>query len=378
MNRKRLSLLTAAATAIPAAGLMLASAAGPNLLQNGDFSNGVAGWSDFYGNPQAVNGAMQLTNGYQGTGNSYYSALQCVTNIQEGANYTAKGDAYVELGQTPYGAAGIYVNFNTGPNCDGSNLGGGHAAGGFIDAQRGIWIPLTHSVTAPAGAKSVYIRPTALKEPKPYGSSAPETFVVLFDNLEFFETNGSSPVPDEPAEDQPPVEEPSPDPVEEPSPDPADDPQPQDDPQPEDDPQSGDDPQPEDDPVPGGGEEPGDVPEVPEIPEIPQIPEFPPIPEFPQVPDQPQAPEVPAGDGPAVPEQPQPQQPAPEGPAPQPGTPEPATPPAPEVTVPLPPATGNGLAASRGGALPGFLLALGVTLAGIGSVATAAVFRNRR
>ncbi|HQW51500.1 MAG TPA: hypothetical protein PL082_05545, partial [Tepidiformaceae bacterium] len=77
MKLTRLSLLPLAA-ALPAASILLASAAGPNLLQNADFSSGVAGWSNMSGNPQAVNGAMQVTNTYQGTGNSYYSALQCV------------------------------------------------------------------------------------------------------------------------------------------------------------------------------------------------------------------------------------------------------------------------------------------------------------
>ncbi len=387
MNRTKLSLLSLAAAAIPAAGLVLAAAAGPNLLQNGDFSSGVSGWTNYGGNPQAVNGAMQLTNGYQGNGNSYYSALQCVTNIQEGVNYTARGDAYVELGQTPYGAAGIYLHFNTGPNCNGSNLGGGHVAAGFSDAQRGAWIPLTHSVTAPAGAKSVYIRPTALKEPNPYDSSVPETLVVLFDNLEFFETNGPAPDPAEdpapdPAQDpapepvEDPAQEPTPDPVEEPTPDPVEEPTP--------DPMEevtapGEDPQPGEEQTPEQPQDqPEDTPEVPGTPEVPEVPQIPEIPQLPEMPEVPEVPETPAGDDPVVPEQPLPQQPAPEQPAPQLGAPESGTTLTPEVTVPLPPATGNGLVMTGRDAAPAALLALGASLAGLGSVAAAAAIRNRK
>lgn len=369
MNRLKLSILGVAAAVPAAAGLFLASAAGPNLLQNGDFSNGVTGWSNYSGNPQAVSGAMQLTNGYQGTGNSYYSALQCVTGIQEGVNYTVKGDAFIELGQTPYGAGGLYLHFRTGDNCDGSNLGGGHTAGGFTDAQRGIWLPLSHSVTAPAGAKSVYIRPTALKEPKPSGTSAPETLVVLFDNIEFFETN-----------------DPAPEPIEDPAPDPVEEPAPQEDPAPEvpaDDPQPQDDPQPEDDPAPEEPQdEPEDTPEVPETPEVPQVPEIPEFPGFPEFPgpdggdDDPVVPQQPA---PQVPgSQPTPAQPSTPAPAPeQPQAQEEATPATPTVTVPLPPATGTGPAVTGRSTLGAIALAIGAGLAGLGSVAAAAAIRRR-
>lgn len=361
MNRLKLSILGVAAAIPAAAGLVLALAAGPNLLQNGDFSNGVAGWNNFGGNPQSVNGAMQVTNPYQGNGNSYYGAYQCVTGIQAGTNYTATGEAFVALGQTPFGAAGIYVHFNTGPNCNGSNLGGGHAAGGFSDAQRGIWLPLTHSVSAPAGANSVNIYTTALKEPKPSGTSAPETLVVLFDNIEFFETN--DPAPD-------PVEDPAPEPVEEPTPDPV-----------EEDPAPQEDPQPEDVPVPDEPQdEPEDTPEVPGTPEVPQVPEVPEIPEIPEVPETP-APE--GDDDPVQPQDPAPQVPnadpvpgeptAPEQPQPSPEE----TPAPPTVDVPFPPATGTGPAIAGRGTLGAVVLALGSVLAGLGSIAAAATIRRR-
>jgi hypothetical protein len=368
MNRLKLSILGAAA-AIPAAGIFLASAAGPNLVQNGDFSNGVAGWSNFSGNPQAVNGAMQLANGYQGTGNSYFSALQCVTGIQEGVNYTVKGNTFIEPGQTPFGAAGLYLHFHTGENCDGSSLGGGHTANGFDEAQRGYWLPLSHTVNAPAGAKSVYIRPTALKEPKPYGTSAPETLVVLFDDIEFFETNSSNENPnqdDQPAE----VEEPGEDPTPEEDPTPQEEPQPDEEPQPEETPVPEQD-QPADEPQ----DEPEDTPEVPEVPEIPQVPEWPEFPgpdggDEPVTPEEPQDPQ---------PQAPQPQQPGPQQPsAPeQPDAPHEDTAPTPEVKVPLPPATGTGPVAASRGTIGILVLALGSILAGLGSVAAAASIRRR-
>ncbi len=347
MNRLKLSLLTLAA-ALPAASVLVGSAAGPNLLQNADFSSGVAGWSNMAGNPQAVNGAMQLTNTYQGTGNSYYSALQCVDGVQAGVNYTVTGDAFVALGQPLHTGAGIYLHFRTGPNCTGSNLGGGHAAAAYTDAERGIWVPLNHSVTAPAGAVSVHIRPTAIKEPQPHNSSIPGTFVALFDNLSFFETNGPNQQPpiDDPSDAPPPVEEDTPEPPE----------------------------------TPGTPDVP-EIPEVPQTPDVPQIPEVPQVPDVPAVPEVPQTPEVP--ETPQVPETPEvPQTPeAPKTPAPQPtpAPPQPQEQEEPEVPAeaPLPPSTGNGIALAGPGALALMLATTGAALAGIASVTLAASIRRR-
>jgi hypothetical protein len=182
MNRIKFALLTAAA-AIPLAGVMLASAAGPNLVKNGDFTNGVTGWDNFGTAPVAFNNAMQVTNAYAGTGNSYYGAEQCITGIQAGQDYVATAEVFVGDNQPEGGMAGVYFHFRNDPNCNGNNLGGGHMANGYAPENRGKWVTLTHNVTAPAGSKSLLIVASAVKEPVQYADSVPGSMVALFDNI---------------------------------------------------------------------------------------------------------------------------------------------------------------------------------------------------
>lgn len=182
MKRIKYTLLAAAA-AVPLAAVALSSAAGPNLVKNGDFSNGVSSWYDFGTSPVATNGTMQLTNAYAGTGNSYYGAEQCIKGIQAGQEYVATGDVFVANDQPARGMAGLYFHFRDDPNCNGNNLGGGHVANGYSDDYRGKWVPLQQGLAAPAGAKSLIIVAAAVKEPKVYADSVPEPLVVQFDNI---------------------------------------------------------------------------------------------------------------------------------------------------------------------------------------------------
>jgi hypothetical protein len=186
MNRVKLSILTLAAT-VPLAGSVLASAAGPNLLQNGNFTTDTAGWTNFSGNPSVFKNTLKLTNAYDGDGNSYYSATQCVKNVNDKSKYTVEGQTWVPKASVEFGGAGIYLHFYAGPNCDGAPLGGGHASGGFKESQRGEWLALKHGVEAPDGSHSVIVRPTAIKEPKAPANSAPGTLTVYFDNLKLTE-----------------------------------------------------------------------------------------------------------------------------------------------------------------------------------------------
>lgn len=196
MNRFKI-LILAAAAAIPAAGFFFASAAGPNLVTNGDFTNGVAGWDNFSGNPQPQNGAMAVTNNYQGTGNSYYSGWYCVGGIQPGTQYTVNTQAFVDPASPANTGAAIGLHYYASTDCSGGNLvtGGGLQYGGFAPNQRGQWITLGFNETAPAGAKSVRVRATAVKHPNPSNTSIPGSHVVLFDNVYFGEADLATPTP---------------------------------------------------------------------------------------------------------------------------------------------------------------------------------------
>ncbi|MCC6266133.1 MAG: hypothetical protein IT300_01080 [Dehalococcoidia bacterium] len=196
MNRFK-ALVLAAAAAIPAASIVVAAAAGPNLITNGNFSNGVAGWDNFSGNPQPQNGAMAVTNNYQGTGNSYYSGWHCVGGIQAGTQYTVSTKAFVEAASPANTGAGIGLHYYASNDCSGSNLltGGGLQYGGFTAGQRGLWITLGFNEVAPAGAHSVRVRATAVKHPNPSNSSIPGIHVVLFDDVYFGEATIATPAP---------------------------------------------------------------------------------------------------------------------------------------------------------------------------------------
>lgn len=184
MNRIKIALIGAAA-AIPLAGVALTSAAGPNLIKNGDFAGGVANWSSFGSSPSpvAASGAMQVSNPYTGTGNSYYGSQQCVTGIQPGQDYTATADVFVGNDQPARGTAGVYFHFRDDPNCNGNNLGGGHMSAGYSPENRGKWVSLKSELEAPATAKSLLIVASAVKEPVVYADSVPATMVALFDNM---------------------------------------------------------------------------------------------------------------------------------------------------------------------------------------------------
>lgn len=182
MNRIKYTLIAAAA-AVPFAAIALSSAAGPNLVKNGDFSSGVSNWTNYGVAPVAAAGAMQLTNVYQGNGNSYYGAEQCITGIVAGQDYVATADVFVGNDQPARGMAGVYFHFRDDANCNGNNLGGGQMANGYQPDYRGKWVSLKSDLTAPAGAKALEIVTAAVKEPVNYADSVPQPMVALFDNI---------------------------------------------------------------------------------------------------------------------------------------------------------------------------------------------------
>ena len=187
MNRIKLAILTAAA-ALPAASLLVGSALGPNLIANDDFTAGVAGWDDYGGNPQEFYDSMVVTNDYEGTGNSYKGAWYCV-KVTAGVEYLTMVD-YLVLDSAPANSgASLGLHYYTNNTCTGASAGsGGYQEGGKLAAQRGEWKKLSFENVAPAAAKSVRVRVSAIKEPKPSNSSITEDHYAFFDNAYFGKT----------------------------------------------------------------------------------------------------------------------------------------------------------------------------------------------
>ncbi len=182
MNRIKL-LALGAALAVPAIGAMSAGAAGSNLILNGTFDSSVAGWDNFGGNPTLYKSTMQITNDYTGTGNSYMSGWTCVS-VKAGKEYTVEADYWVPEAAPKNSGASLGLHYYQSADCSGANMvtGGGYQGGGKTDLQRGKWQHFSFESTAPAGAKSVRVRATALKEPQGGGSIAAE-HTVYFDNV---------------------------------------------------------------------------------------------------------------------------------------------------------------------------------------------------
>lgn len=186
MNRIKLFAL-GAAMALPAAGVMFASAAPNNLIANGTFDNDVAGWDNFGGNPTLYKHTMQITNTYAGNGNSYYSGWYCV-KVKAGTEYVTEADYWVPDSAPENSGASLGLHYYASNDCSGSNMtnGGEYREGGKKADQRGEWEHFKFKEVAPAGAKSVRVRASAIKEPTGNGS-IPTAHVVYFDNVSFVE-----------------------------------------------------------------------------------------------------------------------------------------------------------------------------------------------
>ncbi|MEO8541251.1 MAG: hypothetical protein ABI577_16035 [bacterium] len=198
MNKKLKLFVLGAAAIVPAAAVMMTSAASPNLIANGNFDSNVAGWDNFSGNPTLFKNSMQVTDDYKGEGNSYYSGWYCVKNVTPGTQYSTTGDAWVPESAPDHSGADLSTVYYASNDCSGSNLktGGGSESGGRNPDQRGKWLHFSFKSTAPDGAHSVRVRATAFKEPKAPATSIQETNVVYFDNMYFGEAEKLIAIPD--------------------------------------------------------------------------------------------------------------------------------------------------------------------------------------
>jgi hypothetical protein len=179
------TLVLGTAMAVPFATTLLASASPANLIANGTFDSSVAGWDNFSGNPTLYKHSMQITNGYTGNGNSYYSGWYCIKNVKPGATYETEGDFWVPLDAPANTGADLSTFYYASNDCSGGNLvtGGGGKSGGRTADQRGVWVHVDFKSTAPDAAHSMRVRATAFKEPKAPATSIPAEHVVYFDNI---------------------------------------------------------------------------------------------------------------------------------------------------------------------------------------------------
>lgn len=183
MNRIKLFAL-GAAMALPAAGVMFASAAPTNLIANGTFDSSVAGWDNYGGNPQFYYKTMKVTNADKGTGNSYRGAWYCV-KVKPGAEYVTEADYFVPASAPEDSGASLQLHYYGTDDCSGGNIANGPYRGsGKLPAQRDDWFHFEFKDTAPDGAHSARVRVSAIKEPSG-GGAIPADHVVYFDNISF-------------------------------------------------------------------------------------------------------------------------------------------------------------------------------------------------
>lgn len=141
-----------------------------NLVNNGDFSNGsmVSGWafttdgsfdfSSLDASGDAGSGSGQLTNtATVAFGTSF--ASQCINGIVAGNSYDFGARIRFDSGntQTASGRASLVVNFYTGPNCSGSNVGSSTTSN-VLSTSTDTWIQVEIlGFAAPTGAVSVQV-----------------------------------------------------------------------------------------------------------------------------------------------------------------------------------------------------------------------------
>jgi len=184
ITKNRIKLITlAAALALPAIGLVPAAAASSNLISNGAFDSGVAGWESLSGNPVASQGRMEVTNDYTGSASSFYSAWYCAP-VQGGAQYSAEADYLVPLSAPDDSGAGLSLIYFPTSDCSGDSLHEGvqHLIAGKTAAERGQVQRIAMVSKAPAGTAAVRVRLSAVKDPVGMERITAK-HVVAFDNV---------------------------------------------------------------------------------------------------------------------------------------------------------------------------------------------------
>ena len=194
ITKNRIKLITlAAALALPAIGLVPAAAVSANLVSNGTFDNGVAGWESLSGNPTASQGRMEVTNDCTGSAASFYSGWYCAP-VQGGTQYAAEADYLVPSSAPADSGAGISLIYYPTADCSGDSLREGvqHLIAGKTAAERGQVQRLSMVSKAPASAAAVRVRLSAVKDPVGMERITAK-HVVAFDNVSLIAQDNAAP-----------------------------------------------------------------------------------------------------------------------------------------------------------------------------------------
>jgi hypothetical protein len=360
-----------AALAIPLLASNLTSAAQVNLVPNGDFSQGLAGWDDWFPNQTELTvtaaGTLNVQAKQPSSTAHFDSVSRCIAIPSDQQPYEVEGDVYVPLGQARKGQAYIRVQSWPTANCIAPTTTEPYHEYWFAPA--GNLQHLSATFTPAAGTKAFRISLAAVSPAAGAGEDATVAFRAELDNIGILGDDGVADEPQDPPADDPTVTPTADKPGDPPADDPGDPP--------------GDDqtvtPAPVDDPTatptpgnPGGGGKPPVV--LPEVPQGPFDVEVPgPLGHGPTVTPTPVATSTPEPLKPDEPSQPgksdAPQHEPQAAEEPLATTDEPAS-----QATPLPPSTGTGVQSGRD--QPPVLAGLLLGLAGLFS--SAGVLMRRR
>jgi hypothetical protein len=191
-----------------------ASAAGTNIVQNGDFADDFTGWH------ATSNGKFEIDNEHGVLANTFgklfedstTTVYQCVP-ASDAKNYQFFGAVYIPSGQERHGYARLVTTFYPTNNCNGVPLDT-HKSQPFHDT--GAWLTDSGELVRlnPKAAYSLKVELVVKKDSTDQVTKQHKAFIAKFDNIKVMETGkpsgGGAPVfpaaTDEPA--KPPVKQP--------------------------------------------------------------------------------------------------------------------------------------------------------------------------
>ncbi len=163
-------------------------AAGPNLLTNGDFSQGSTSWT-----PQVPTtllqpfqaGALSSTQTEDTPSGFGFNVFQCVDGVSDLHEYTVGGDVVVPAGQGRSGSVAIWAGPNDGPGCSGFT--DTYPSTGNISSD--VWSYVDETFVPPDGTKSIKVILRGSMAAAGPGEDPAADFTVAFDNV--FLTQGA-------------------------------------------------------------------------------------------------------------------------------------------------------------------------------------------
>ncbi|HEX6032551.1 MAG TPA: hypothetical protein VFY90_14050, partial [Tepidiformaceae bacterium] len=186
--QRKLSTLGAAASAAVLATVAV-SAAGSNLVKNGDFAQGTSHWAPSYANETILqpgpNGTGEFINASHVATDYNLSATQCI-NLSGGIyEMFLAGDIQIPSGQLRSGKAALWAWPFPEDDCKGSS---DHSRGAPDVSAVGAWQHVDSSFIPPQWTRSIRVELRNHMAPAGPGEDPSGEFTVLFDNVSL--TNG--------------------------------------------------------------------------------------------------------------------------------------------------------------------------------------------